>query len=59
MRIGRFTGITRTTIRDNPRPRIQRETAELIGETLGSMTALTPPSGDYANRVRLYARRRG
>lgn len=60
--ISRFTGITHTTIRtirDNPRPRIQRETAELIGEAYDAMTAMPTPSGDYANRVRRYARRRG
>lgn len=58
-RMATVSVMTVRTIRDNPRPRIQRETAELIGAAYDRMVLMPQPGGDYANQMREYARDKG
>lgn len=60
--IARTAGVdiqTVRTLRDCPRERMYRTTADCIGRAYDQMVAMPQPGGDYANRVRLYARSRG
>ena len=59
--ISRVAGVHVQTIRstrDKPRPRMGKDTAELIGQAYDQMILMPRPGGHYANQNRAYARRR-
>lgn len=45
--------------RDKPRPRMGRDTAELIGRAYDTLIGVPKPGGEYANECRALARRKG
>jgi hypothetical protein len=60
--IARVSALHVSTIkstRDDPRPRVYRVTADLIGQTYDYLLSLPRPKGDIADRQRAHARRKG
>ena len=58
-RVASLNVVTIQNTRDKPRPRVYRETAELIGKAYDYMLTLPRPEGHNANQQRSLARRKG